>query len=95
MRHAPRRDPNERAIIDGLRARGFSVQQLDGKNIPDLLVGKGGKNWLVEIKRPPGPKGGASEKGQHLSEGQLAWQQAWRGQVATVNNLDDAILVCW
>jgi Holliday junction resolvase len=46
------RDRNERPIIDVLTARGFSVRQLRGKGIPDLLVGKARRMWLVEIKRP-------------------------------------------
>jgi Holliday junction resolvase len=46
-----RRDENERPIIETLEARGFSVSQINGKGIPDLLVSKHGCMWLVEVKR--------------------------------------------
>jgi hypothetical protein len=62
-----------------------SVQVLSqvGDDCPDLLVGHNHKNFLFEIKRP---------KGQ-LTTGQKEWHGKWRGQVAVVKFLDDAIRI--
>ena len=91
MRRAANRDLSEPEIIAALRKIGATVEQLDGTNIPDLLVGFRGRNWLMEVKNPEGPKGGASQHGQKLSDGQADWHQAWPGQVAVVRTPEDAL----
>jgi Holliday junction resolvase len=68
-RWAVRRDTSEAAIIEALEARGFSVQQLSGKDIPDLLIGKMGVTRVVEAKT------GKAK----LEEGQANWWANWRG----------------
>ena len=55
-----------------------------GKDCPDLLVGHRGHNYLMEVKRPPGPKGGMSEDGQKLSPGQERFRREWRGRPVVV-----------
>jgi Holliday junction resolvase len=67
-RRAPKRDANERDIIDDLRDLGAKVIQLDIRNQPDLLVGWRGLLVLVEVK---------TETGQ-LSEGQRQEIEDWR-----------------
>ncbi len=76
MKYARRRDAVEKAIIGVLRGAGCSVQQLDGKGCPDLLVGwqdedgNCGRLVLLEAKDPvdgktnsrSGTKRGASSK---------------------------------
>ncbi len=79
MRRAAKRDANEWAIVDALRAVGATVLRLNDSDCPDLLVGFHGVNFLMETKRPPGKRGGTSADGQHLSEGQAAWHAAWGG----------------
>jgi hypothetical protein len=56
VRRAPRRDINERAIIDHLEAAGCVVQQLSAKGVADLLVfrASNGLLRLIEVKQPKG-----------------------------------------
>lgn len=73
MRRAARVDRNQAEIVDSLRTHGASVQPLHtvGKGCPDLLVGIGGQNFLVEVKA----EGGCLTKDQHK------WHSEWRGCV--------------
>ena len=81
-RRNPRRDLNERAIIAALEACGCSVQPLSAAGCPDLLVGKGGKVALVEVKQPKG----------RFKPAQIAWRENWRGPApVTVRSVDEAI----
>lgn len=57
-RYAARRDENEQAVVDALEAAGASVTRL-GQPM-DLLVGYQGRNTLLEVKKPLGPRGGMS-----------------------------------
>ena len=90
MRRAARVDDNQRAIIAALRQMGCSVQDLSkvGGGCPDLLVGRGGCNWLLEVKdgeKPPSKR--------KLTPYQVDFHKYWSGQVATVHNVEDAVLV--
>jgi hypothetical protein len=68
----------------GLHRIGCSVQKLDdGDGVPDLLVGLGGVNYLLEVKSGNG----------RLTEDQETWHDSWGGQVAIVRSLDDALKV--
>lgn len=80
-RRNAKRDANERPIIQTLEARGYSVFQVSGKGIPDLLVSKGGVEWLVEIKRP---KGG-------YTKAQIEFRERWTGPpIQCLRTTDDA-----
>lgn len=68
-RFAARRDASEPDIIKALRACGFSVQQLSGTDVPDLLIGKHGVTRVVEVKTGK----------RALEEGQRDWWANWRG----------------
>lgn len=80
-------DGNQADIVGALRAVGCSVQIIEGANgtrgVPDLLVGRGGRNYLLEVKRPKskGRRAGA------LSEEQRYWHLVWGGQSAVVENV--------
>ena len=87
-RRAPRRDRNEPAIIRALRATGASVCQINETGAPDLIVGYEGRNFLLEGKSQPGPRGGL--RGQ-LTSDQCRWILRWRGQVQVVTTVDEAI----
>jgi len=65
-----------------------SVQPLHtvGKGCPDLLCGVRGTNLLVEIK--DGQKVPSARK---LTPDEAAWHQSWRGQVAIIESVDDAL----
>ena len=88
MRRAARTDDNQAEIVRGLRAIGATVQSLAavGAGVPDLLVGWQGANVLLELK--DAAKAPSKRK---LTPDQVAWHQAWRGQVATVETLKDAL----
>jgi hypothetical protein len=95
VRRAARRDPNEAAIVAALRQAGASVYLL---HTPlDLLVGYRDRATgelrcaLVEVKRPPGPRGGATRSGQRLNPEQEAFVASWRGQWAVVTSPAEAL----
>ena len=91
MRRKAKRDVNEGGIVDGLRGIGASVNRINEEDLPDLLVGFRGKNYLIEIKAPPGPRGGVS--GRTLTTGQLKWAMDWRGQIDMARDLDEALRI--
>lgn len=68
IRRIARRDANEKAIVDGLRAAKFHVERLSAKGLPDLLVGDWlRRRWvLLEVKNPNGRgrHAGATEEAQ-------------------------------
>ena len=88
MRRAAKVDANQVAIVAGLRKLGCSVQPLHavGGGVPDLLVGYGARNYLLEVKNLEG-------RGKKLTPDQVDWHDAWRGSVYTVCSLEDAIKV--
>jgi len=94
MRRAARIDGNHAKIVQALVASGAKVQSLAalGGGCPDLLVSRGGVNYLLEVKRPElqtyAPKGWPEKK--RLAE-QQAWRDAWRGPVKVVYSVDQAL----
>lgn len=90
MRRAARTDQNQAEIVSALRDAGMTVQPLHavGGGCPDLLVGYAGKNILIEVKdgnKPPSKR--------KLTPDQVEWHDAWRGQVAIANNIDEALAI--
>lgn len=83
MRQAARVDANQSAIVLALRQVGASVQLLHvvGSGCPDIVVGYRGKNYLIEIKVP----------GAGLTGKEPEWHQLWRGQIAIVYGVDEAL----
>ncbi len=90
MRKTARVDANQAAIVEGLRAIGATVQSLAmvGRGVPDLLVGYRSENWLLEVK-----DGAKPESARRLTPDESAWHDGWRGQVATVASIEEAIEV--
>lgn len=88
MRKTARVDANQSAIVDALRAVGASVQSLAmvGRGVPDLLVGFRAQNWLLEVK-----DGGKPASARRLTPDETAWHDGWRGQVATVASIEEAL----
>ena len=78
-----RSDANQQAIVDALRAAGAEVESLHevGGGVPDLLVGWRTANYLLEVK---------SARGK-LNERQIEWHGGWKGQVAVVRTVEDAM----
>lgn len=88
MRRAAKVDRNQAEIVEIFERYGFSVQraQAMGSGFPDLILGYGGRNYLVEVKdwqKKP------SER--KLNALQQAWHSTWRGQVCVVETAIEAI----
>ena len=88
MRRAARVVANQSDIVEALRVVGCTVQPLHavGQGVPDLLVGFRGQNLLIEVKdgsKPPSRR--------RKTEDQVIWHDAWRGQVAVVRNVQEAL----
>lgn len=81
-----RRDANEPPIVEGLRDVGASVEHLNAKGVPDLLVGYRGRNWLLEIKDPS-----RKPSERRLTEDQQVWHMLWQGQAVKIETLDEAL----
>jgi hypothetical protein len=77
-----KRDANEQAIVEALRAVGATIVRISERNAPDLLVGFRGANVLLEIK---------AEKGL-VRANQAAWRSCWQGQVAIVRSAEEALV---
>lgn len=87
MRRA-RVDDNQPEIVKALRSVGATVEHLHrvGGGCPDLLVGWRGVNTLIEVK-----DGNKCPSERALSPGQQDWHDAWKGQVAKVETVDEAL----
>lgn len=79
-RYNAKRDANELEIVNFFKKYGFTVERLSSKNVPDLLLGKRGKNYLVEVKVPT----------EDLNPGQKIWHLTWKGQCTVVKSIEDA-----
>jgi len=90
MRRAAKVDANHKQIVTALRRCGCSVQDLSavGEGCPDLLVGVGGKNLLLEVK--DGEKRASERK---LTPHQVEWHGRWKGQKCVVTSVDEALAV--
>lgn len=88
MRRAARVDVNQAEIVHALRCVGASVQSLAavGQGVPDLLVGRRGVNFLLEVKDGDAPMGQ-----QRLTEHQADWHARWSGDVRIVRSVDEAL----
>jgi hypothetical protein len=85
-------DPCQAQVVKALRAAGASVVALTSPaGIPDLLVGWKSRTLLVECKSPPGPNGGDSRPGQHLSPAQERFAASWRGVIHVVHSPEEAL----
>jgi hypothetical protein len=74
MRRAARIDANQPAIVDALRRIGCRVQPLHmvGKGCPDIMVSKGGRVVLMEIK-----DGAKPPSARKLTADEQAWHDLW------------------
>ena len=80
-----RTDSNQPDIVKALLRTGHSVQILSdvGKGCPDLLVGRNGRNFLLECK---------VERGAFTGD-QAIWHNEWKGQAAVVRSPSEAVEV--
>ena len=77
--HVHRNDANTDAIVEALEAVGATVTRLG--NPLDLLVGRRGTNYLLEVKTASGK----------LRASQKRFLSLWRGQAAVVRSADEAL----
>jgi Holliday junction resolvase len=86
MRRAAKIDRNQPELVKALRMVGATVQSLAsvGEGCPDLLVGFGGINYVLEVKdylQPPSKR--------KLTTDEHQWHLRWNGQKAVVETWDD------
>jgi Holliday junction resolvase len=88
VRRAARVDANHAEIVEALRLAGCSVLSIAalGCGAPDLLVGKDGRNILMEVKDGSKPR-----SGRRLTEDEAAFHHSWRGQICVVESAWEAL----
>lgn len=88
MRRAAKVDDNQAEIVAALRRAGCSVCSLAGvgKGCPDLAVGLRGVTYLLEVK-----DGSKCPSKRRLTAGEQQWHETWRGHVAVVSSVDEAL----
>ena len=82
-------DDNQPDIVKALRAAGCSVEPRlarVGGGAPDILVGHKGVNYTLEVK-----DGSKPPSARKLTADEVKWHREWRGQVAIVNNITEAL----
>lgn len=85
LRYRSRVDSNQKEIAEVLRKAGFSVFHAHqvGKGFPDLVAGRSGRTWLLEVK---------IKKGK-LTEPQKKFHTEWRGGVIPIlESIEDALV---
>jgi hypothetical protein len=88
MHRVARIDSNQTTITQALRRMGATVTPTHtiGNGFPDLAVGWKGVTLLIEIKdgsKPPSKR--------RLTPDEQEWHDRWRGQVAIVESVEDAV----
>lgn len=89
MRKYGRVDANQAEIVDALRAAGCSVASLSavGGGVWDIVVGRAGVNYLLEIKdgsKPPSQR--------KRTPAQVKLHSEWRGQQAVCKTVEEAFI---
>jgi hypothetical protein len=88
MRRAAKIDANQPDIVKALVQAGCSVRSLAavGQGFPDLIVGRQGWNYLLEVK-----DGTLSPSKRALTEDEAEFHASWRGNVFIVNTVAEAL----
>ena len=76
-------DANQAEIVAALRKAGCSVCDLHevGKGCPDIVVGRGSANYLLEVKTIRG----------RMTDDEADWHLMWLGQVDVVRSPEAAL----
>lgn len=90
MRVIAKRDANHSEIVECLRSLGCTVADLGsvGGGFPDIVVGYGGLNVLVEIKDGKKPPSARS-----LTPDQVEFFAHWKGDVIVVTSVKDCVIL--
>ena len=81
-------DENQPEIVNCLRDLGFSVHcthQIGG-GFPDIVAGRGGKNYLIEVKdgaKPPSKR--------CLTDDEQEFHAGWKGVIHIIESVDDIL----
>jgi hypothetical protein len=86
VRRAAKIDANQREITEALRQAGATVYYI--KEPCDLLVGRRGINYLLEIK-----DGSRRPSQRRLTVNERFFHASWNGQIAVVESVADALKV--
>jgi hypothetical protein len=88
VRRAAKVDANQGEIVKALRVAGATVQSLAtvGSGCPDILVGVGGRNYLMELK-----DGSLPPSRKRLTPDEKAWHDAWGGEVFVIEDVASAL----
>ena len=89
MRLASRRDENEPGIVLALESAGCSVTRISEPGVTDLIVGRAGKNYLIEVLGPEKLK--RYRKTGGLTPEQVKWHRTWNGVIYRVRNELEAL----
>lgn len=84
LRRAAKADANQKSIVDALIAHGCTVYVIGQPT--DLLVGRAGVNYLLEVTNPER----RSAHRKHKEE-QAKWREVWRGQAVEVFTVEEAL----
>ncbi len=79
-------DMNQAEIVEALRKAGCSVfvASTVGRGFPDLVIGKGGRTLLVEVKYNKKP----------LNEDQIKFHTEWKGSaIVIVRTVEEALAI--
>ena len=81
-------DSNQKDIVKDFRKLGYSVTPTHtlGRGFPDIVVGKQGKNFLIEIK--DGAKAASARK---LTEPEQEFKDNWLGQYDIITSSFDVV----
>jgi len=80
-RWAAKSDSGTLAIKHALEQVGCTVQKLNEVGVPDLLVARNQKMWLLEVK----------DKRGKLTPAQESWHKWWRAPVFVVRTVEGAL----
>lgn len=82
-------DSNQPDVVAKFRSLGYSVAHTHtlGRGFPDIVVGKQGKNFLVEIK-----DGSLCPSRQKLTEPETEFKNSWLGQYDIITSINDVVI---
>lgn len=82
-------DANQPEIVKAFKGLGFSVAHTHtlGKGFPDIVVGKQGQSFLIEIK-----DGSQVPSKRKLTPPEQIFKDAWKGQFDIIESIDDVVI---
>ena len=87
-----RRDPLHAPMMRVFADAGCSVYDTAdvGGGFSDFIAASGPFSLYIEVKSPPGPRGGISGKGRSLNPKQTKFAATWKGYVIVEHSLEKA-----